>query len=235
MIAFLDCETVRPDDGPDSETIAGLALITRRADDQTFIVDFLDKFQATSPWLARIVCVGVIRRDFEGEMEFTCVGPEKVILEDLEELLSGVTKIVTFNGRGFDLPLLCNRYLRYQMQPPLSVIQARDEYRFKPDRGFDVSDVITQFGATKKPSLAEACIGLGLGNPKAGGDGGKVGELFRAGKIEEIKEYCLGDVRFTRDLYDLVTGSKRPTKKKSKPVVASLPGIDPELEKDIPF
>ena len=46
--------------------------------------------------------------------------------------------------------------------------------------------------------VAEA--NLGAGKDKKGKE---APELFRTGKIAELKEYCLNDVKLTKELYDL--------------------------------
>jgi predicted PolB exonuclease-like 3'-5' exonuclease len=220
MIAFLDIETVC--DIPDEHmpTVRHLAERTHRGPEPFDDEDFR-KFVATSPWLARIVCVGLIlRKDDDSEIERAYVGTEESILTRTAKALEEAWRIVTFNGRGFDLPLLVNAYRRNQMDCPDAVSSAWQEYRFKPDRGFDVSDIITGFGATKRPSLAEACIGLGLPNPKVDGDGSDVGELVRNGEFERLKAYCLSDVRATKGLYDVVlhTPKRRKVMTEAPPI-----------------
>lgn len=220
MIAFLDIETVC--DIPDEHlpTVRHLAERTHRGPEPLCDEDFR-KFVATSPWLARIVCVGLILRSDDGsEFERAYVGTEESILQRTAVALEQVDRIVTFNGRGFDLPLLVNGYRRLGVACPSIVAQAWQEYRFKPDRGFDVSDVITGYGATKRPSLAEACIGLYLPNPKANGDGSDVGRLVEEGQFDKLQAYCLCDVRSTRDLYDVVWGQPKRRATKAEPVAA---------------
>lgn len=223
MIAFLDCETVC--DIPDEHlpTVLHLAERTHRGPDKFTDEDFR-KFVATSPWLARIVCVGLILRDDDGkEIERAYIGTEESILQRTALALAATWRIVTFNGRGFDLPLLVNGYRRMGVECPGIVSAAWQEYRFKPDAGFDLSDIITGFGATKRPSLAEACIGLRLRNPKANGDGSGVDELVRAGQFDRLQAYCLDDVRATRDLYDVVWGQPKRRSTAKPAAVADCP------------
>ena len=46
-------------------------------------------------------------------------------------------------------------------------------------------------------SIAEATLGRGKT-----GEGLKAGEWWREGKKDEVRKYCIEDVRLTRDLYD---------------------------------
>jgi DEAD/DEAH box helicase domain-containing protein len=46
-------------------------------------------------------------------------------------------------------------------------------------------------------SLASATLGTGKT-----GDGLQAIRLFRAGEIQKLSDYCLADVRLTRDLYE---------------------------------
>jgi DEAD/DEAH box helicase domain-containing protein len=46
-------------------------------------------------------------------------------------------------------------------------------------------------------SIAEATLGRGKS-----GDGLKAGEWWKEGKFDKVREYCIEDVRLTRELYD---------------------------------
>lgn len=101
--------------------------------------------------------------------------------------------LVTYNGRGFDLPVIAMRCLRYGI-PLVHYYQSRDvRYRFSPEGHLDLMDFIADFGATKVSKLdiiAKLC-----GMPgKVGVDGKDVGPLVHAGRIQEVRNYCLCDV-----------------------------------------
>jgi predicted PolB exonuclease-like 3'-5' exonuclease len=108
--------------------------------------------------------------------------------------------LVTYNGRGFDLPVIEMRCLRYGI-PLAHYYRSRDvRYRFSPDGHLDLMDFIADFGATKMSKLdiiAKLC-----GMPgKVGVDGKDVGPLVHAGRIQEVRDYCLCDVVQTAGIF----------------------------------
>jgi predicted PolB exonuclease-like 3'-5' exonuclease len=103
-------------------------------------------------------------------------------------------KLVTFNGRGFDLPLLEMAAFRYGCN-------ARDYYlsrkRYDPGH-IDVMEFLCNYGASRLTGGQNALAKL-LGVPgKMGMAGDQVYSMFVAGKIEAISDYCMFD---TLDLY----------------------------------
>jgi predicted PolB exonuclease-like 3'-5' exonuclease len=101
--------------------------------------------------------------------------------------------LVTFNGRGFDLPVIATRCLRHGV-PLRYYYGARDvRYRFSPEGHLDLMDYMADFGAAK-PSKLDVLAKL-CGMPgKVGVDGKDVGPLVHAGRLSEVRDYCLCDV-----------------------------------------
>ncbi len=89
--------------------------------------------------------------------------------------------IVGFNSDHFDIPILAKLY------PPLKDIQSLDMLaEIKNSAGHRV----------KLDSVAEATLGS---NKTA--DGLEAINMFREGRIQELKDYCNTDVAITRDIY----------------------------------
>lgn len=108
--------------------------------------------------------------------------------------------LVTFNGRGFDLPVIAARCLRHGVALR-HYYKSRDvRYRFTPDGHFDLMDFMADFGAAKPCKLdilAKLC-----GMPgKVGVDGKDVGPLVHAGRLDEVRDYCLCDVAQTAGVF----------------------------------
>jgi len=108
--------------------------------------------------------------------------------------------LVTFNGRGFDLPVIAARCLRHGVplrryyQPPAV------RHRYTPEGHLDLMDYLADFGATK-PSRLDVIARL-CGMPgKIGVDGKDVGPLIRAERFEEVRSYCLSDVVQTAAIF----------------------------------
>src|SRR3989338_11644418 len=106
--------------------------------------------------------------------------------EDLPKLwpiLERADMLIGFNSDTFDIPLL-NRYYPGN----LSHIRSLDL----------LSEVQKVLGRRiRLQSLAEATLGRGKK-----GDGLKAVEWWQRGEVGKVREYCLEDVRLTKELYD---------------------------------
>lgn len=108
--------------------------------------------------------------------------------------------LVTWNGRGFDLPVLMLRSLRYGVSAPWYYRKSGYRYRYSTDRHVDLCDVFADHGATRMTSLHGAARLVGLPG-KEGVDGSQVEALYRTGQIEALRGYCLSDVAQTAFLF----------------------------------
>ncbi|HAB17487.1 MAG TPA: hypothetical protein DCE44_13675, partial [Verrucomicrobiales bacterium] len=116
-------------------------------------------------------------------------------------------QVVTFNGRGFDVPFL---YLRSAV---LNVPITRKDwlgYRFQTDPHCDLAEQFTFYnvsgreGAARKFNLDFYCKAFGIPSPKAEGVSGlDVNDLLANRRYREIAEYCLRDVHATVQLYQV--------------------------------
>jgi hypothetical protein len=119
---------------------------------------------------------------------------EAGILNDFARLLEERRPcLVTYNGRGFDMPVIAMRCLRYGV-PLRHYYRAREvRYRFSAEGHLDLMDYVADFGAAK-PSKLDVIARL-CGMPgKVGLEGKDVGPMVHAGKLQEVKNYCLCDV-----------------------------------------
>src|SRR5436853_53618 len=110
-------------------------------------------------------------------------------------------KLVSFNGRCFDLPLMELAAFRYGCT-------ARDYYlsrnRYSPGH-IDVMDWLSNFGALRMTGGLDVLAKL-LGKPgKMTMAGDQVYRLYLEGKIELINDYCLFD---TLDTYFIFLRSR---------------------------
>ena len=107
----------------------------------------------------------------------------------------GQVKMVTFNGRGFDLPLLEMAAFRYGLSAPQLLSGHHKRY---DDWHLDLMDWLTNYGAIRLSGGLNMLAKL-LGKPgKMEVTGKKVYSMWRDGKLAEINDYCLRD---TLDTY----------------------------------
>jgi predicted PolB exonuclease-like 3'-5' exonuclease len=102
-------------------------------------------------------------------------------------------QLVTFNGRGFDLPLLELAAFRYGVNGGAHFAQ-----RFRGDGHLDLMDWMTNRGSIRMSGGLNLLSKL-LGKPgKTDIQGDMVYQLYLASKLQEINDYCLAD---TLDTY----------------------------------
>lgn len=107
--------------------------------------------------------------------------------------------LVTFNGRGYDVPLLELAAFRYGYSVPgwfntedKSFEQARN--RYNQHAHLDLCDLLSNFGAVRLSGGLNLLANL-IGKPgKTGIDGSKVQDMYQAGQVQEINDYCRCDV-----------------------------------------
>ena len=122
--------------------------------------------------------------------------------------------LVTFGGNGFDLPLL--RYRAFALGVPVPGLHGGSHrnywHRFGQDH-VDLCDVLSSFGASVKPSLAEMAALANIPVKIRGVDGSQVEGYVAAGRLPEVADYCLTDVLATYCVYlrhEMVRGDLRP-------------------------
>jgi predicted PolB exonuclease-like 3'-5' exonuclease len=107
--------------------------------------------------------------------------------------------LVTYNGRSFDMPVLALRSLRSGV-PMAWYYEDELRSRYSEQGHIDLCDWLADHGAARSSSLDALARLIGLPG-KIGIDGSQVEELYRAGQITEIENYCLADVAQTGLLF----------------------------------
>ena len=113
-------------------------------------------------------------------------------------------RLVSYNGRGFDLPVLKYRAMAHGIQAPW-LYDAGDKWnsyqsRYSADWHCDLLEILSDFGASARGKLNEICSVLGYPG-KFGVDGSKVASMFDDCRIGEIRDYCETDVLNTYLVY----------------------------------
>jgi len=106
--------------------------------------------------------------------------------------------LVTFNGRGFDLPVLELQALRHGIAAPAHFAHRS---RRSDDHHLDLQDFLTNRGDFRiRGGLNLLLKSMGMPG-KTGIEGSQVQELFEAGRLDEIHHYCRCDVIQTYFLF----------------------------------
>jgi hypothetical protein len=123
-------------------------------------------------------------------------------LEFMKNFDADSDELVGHNILGFDLPFIFQRCL-------VHCISARPLVDLGEYRVRGVFDTMHHWwlGGRRNVSLDDVAWALGIESSKtATAEGSKVFELYQAGKLAEIREYNLNDVRVTRKVYERMVG-----------------------------
>ena len=177
------------------------------------------------PFTAQVVCVAMLNaescrgqvlftaEDFEensgeaGAVEFVPCADETELLTAFWDVAKHYDSIVTFNGRGFDVPFI---YLRSAI---LNVPVSQKNwlgYRYATEPHTDLMEQLTFYGVSGREGAARRfnldfyCKAFGIESPKSHGvTGMDVNQLLAEKRFREIAEYCLRDVHATVELYKI--------------------------------
>ncbi len=162
--------------------------------------------------LHRIVVISVALHNTEGVKVWSLGTPESDERELIQRFFEGVERfqptLVSWNGSGFDLPVLHYRALMHG-------VEARsywDTGHFERERKWDnyisryqfahidLMDVLSGYQPRAAAKLDEIAVMLGLPG-KMGQSGAEVTAQWLAGEVEAIRNYCETDVVNTYLIY----------------------------------
>jgi 3'-5' exonuclease len=170
--------------------------------------------QFAPPYAWRPICVGMVLLEMDARPPAPSVvtrrigaifegGNEQSLLDKFAETITRLERpcVVTWNGRGYDLPVLMLRSLRYGIAHPWYYQQRDARYRYSEDGHCDLKDAMSDFGACSKLGLDG--MGKLIGCPGKFGDvtGASVAEAFAQWRFDEITSYCIGDAVTTAFLF----------------------------------
>jgi len=106
---------------------------------------------------------------------------------------------VTFNGRGYDLPVLELAAFRYGISLPAWFnVESRNweqsRNRYNIDRHIDLCDLFSNFGAVRVSGGLNLMASLIDKPGKSGMDGSQVQDMYFEGQLDAINDYCRCDV-----------------------------------------
>lgn len=187
----------------DDEAVAKIMFFKQRQARQT---DFLPLPQH------RIVAVSAVLRTRDDLHVFSLGDTGSDEKELVERFYDGVERyapeLVSWNGAGFDLPVLHYRSLRHGVAAERYwEIGERDrDYRYNNYlsrfhwRHIDLMDVLAGFQIGGRSSLEQVALLLGVPG-KLGMSGSQVWDRYQAGELEAIRNYCETDVLNTYLIY----------------------------------
>ena len=213
MICVFDCETV-----PDVELVKSEFQISGSDYDVSNKAFQMQEEKSGYSFLPipfhQVVAISAVICDDYGKFEkvnsINGNNEKEMIKNFLDFIDKKQPKLVSFNGRAFDMPMLMIRAMKYNLSC-LAYFEKEnielnknkwDNYRSRYSDRFhvDLMDHIGEFGAVRGLKLDLLCKMAGLpGKYDVHGD--EVTELYYNNEIEKIKEYCESDVLNTYWLY----------------------------------
>jgi hypothetical protein len=190
-------------DGLDDAEVAKAMFAKQKQARQT---DFLP------PPQQRVVAISAVLRGRDGLKIFSLgdeQSPERELVQRFFDGLERYTPtLVSWNGSGFDLPVLAYRALRHGVNAHRywEVGETDRDFRYNNYlsryhwRHIDLMDVLSGYGASGRASLETVAQLIGLPG-KLGLGGANVWAAYQRGELAAIRDYCETDVLNTYLIY----------------------------------
>lgn len=156
--------------------------------------------------LHKVVAISVVLRQQNGALKVWSLGDENSNEKELiERFYEGIDRfvpqLVSWNGTGFDLPVLNYRAMLHRVSAPRFWEKGDTDHSFRYDnyisrfhqRHTDVMDMVALFNGRAVAPLDQVASLLGFPG-KMGMDGGKVFETVKSGNLRAVRDYCETDV-----------------------------------------
>ncbi|HEY0683667.1 MAG TPA: 3'-5' exonuclease [Steroidobacter sp.] len=160
----------------------------------------------------RVVAISVALRSRDTFKVWSLGDPSASEAEIIQRFYDGIDKytpdLVSWNGGGFDLPVLHYRALRHGIVAPRYWENGDEDQAFRWNnylnryhcRHLDLMDVLSSYQGRARVSLQAAATLVGLPG-KLGMSGDKVWDAYLDGKLDVIRNYCETDVLNTFLIY----------------------------------
>jgi 3'-5' exonuclease len=158
--------------------------------------------------LQKVVAVSCALRERESLRIWSLGALQDGERDIVQRFFDGIEKytpqLVSWNGGGFDLPVLQYRSLIHGVAAPRYWEQGDEDRDFRYNnyiarfhmRHVDLMDVLSLYQNRGQAPLDEMARLLGFPG-KLGLDGSKVWEAYQAGEVESIRNYCATDAANT--------------------------------------
>ncbi len=162
--------------------------------------------------MQQIVAISVVLRTPDHFKVWSLGNESATEKELLERFFDGIQKysptLVSWNGSGFDLPVIHYRSLIHGVSAPRYWEMGDEDNSFRWNnylsryhyRHMDLMDILAGYQNRANAPLNEIALSLGLPG-KMGMSGEKVWRAFLNGEIENIRDYCETDVLNTYLIY----------------------------------
>ncbi|QKF64170.1 3'-5' exonuclease [Campylobacter corcagiensis] len=258
--AIFDCETI-----PDSDSLRITYGFDGSDEDVANLAFSAQKEKTGSEFLPvnfhKVVAISMVLADEFGKfirVDSIKGGSEEEIIRNFIKFIDKHNPLlVSFNGRGFDIPMIMIRAMRYnitafsyfEVKNPMLNKDKWDNYRVRYSSNFhlDLLDFISEHKSVFGFNLDSLCKTLNLPG-KYDTKGDQVTRLFYAGCKDIIDEYCQSDTLNTYWLflkYEILRGNltiedyasflagMRDYLEKEKPQMSYTPVFHQHIQKEL--
>ncbi len=187
---------------PDESVAAAMMSLIKETTGQGFVKHHLQK----------IVAISVVFRTDKNVKVWSLGETSSTEAELIQRFYAGIDKykptLVSWNGTGFDLPVLHYRALYHGIAAPQYWETGENDSAYKWNnylsryhaRHLDLMDTLAAYNPKSFAKLDDIAVMLGLPG-KMGMSGGLVFENYLQGNLESIRNYCETDVLNTYLVY----------------------------------
>jgi DEAD/DEAH box helicase domain-containing protein len=119
---------------------------------------------------------------YDSKTDSTLAFEEKEMMK-LEELLRQADLVIGFNIRDFDLEVLA-------------------PYFMTPVKNLPILDLLVEFEKARGHRISLQSVAQATLKASKSGSGWDALQLFKDGRMEELKRYCMDDVKITKEIYE---------------------------------
>ncbi|MEL6366625.1 MAG: 3'-5' exonuclease [Pseudomonadota bacterium] len=187
---------------PEQDALAAMQALRREKSGSDFMPLHLHK----------IVAISVALRSVDDFRVWSLGGLEADEAELIQRFFDGIERfvpdLVSWNGTGFDLPVLHYRALHHGIDAATYWENGDQQREFRYNsylgryhwRHIDVMDVLSAYQPRARAPLDDIAVMLGFPG-KLGMSGDKVASVYADGGLQQIRDYCETDVMNTYLVY----------------------------------
>jgi len=159
------------------------------------------KYASLNQEFNQIVCICVNIND--NIFSFSGKNERNILLdfwETFNEFKSFEIKLITFNGKRFDIPIILFRSLKNLIQPSIKFSYKRYDTVYH----IDILEILTNFYQNQNfLTMKEYAKILNIENTD-NDNGCDVFKLFNSNNIKDIVNHCISDIDTTKKLYEKI-------------------------------
>lgn len=150
-----------------------------------------------TPLTGKVICVAFKEDDKESLL---LGGNETMMIRGAFHLINKCTRLVTFNGKQFDLPFLIISATRINIPMPAHILRMLGKY--ENDRHTDIRNILTNHQQFGRGTLGQWASRFGINPPY--GDGSQIAGWYLDNDWKQIGKHSISNVQATYEIYQRI-------------------------------